>query len=68
MVALFTGWCLDPKIVQEEFESGSTMARLYGIWRFFIRWLAPVAIVCIVLQQSHLIDIDTYFGGGKWWS
>lgn len=65
MVALFTGWCLDPKIVQEEFESGSTMARLYGIWRFFIRWLAPVAIVCIVLQQSHLIDIDTYFGGGK---
>jgi hypothetical protein len=26
-----------------------------------MRWVAPVAIIFIILQQSKLIDIDAYF-------
>lgn len=61
MVAIFIGWILDPEIVKEEFEQGSAVGKFYGIWRFFIRWVAPVAIVFIILQQSKLIDVDVYF-------
>lgn len=63
MVALFTGWFLDKEISREEFECGTTMKWMLRPWMFFMRWVAPVGIVFIILQQSELIDIDTYFSG-----
>jgi neurotransmitter:Na+ symporter, NSS family len=63
MVAIFTGWFLDKKISQEEFETGTTLRWLWKPWMFFMRWVSPVAIIFIILQQSGLIDIDTYLGG-----
>lgn len=67
MVAIFTGWRLDKEISREEFDAGTTMRWLWRPWIFFVKWIAPIAIVVIVLQQSELIDIDTIFGsGGKW--
>ncbi|MBA3722573.1 MAG: sodium-dependent transporter [Parachlamydiaceae bacterium] len=64
MVAMFTGWSLDKQVIEEEFGEGTTLKWLFKPWFFFIRWVAPVAIVFIILQQSGLIDIDTYFGKG----
>lgn len=62
MVAIFTGWFLDKEISQAEFDSGTNMKWMWRPWFFFMRWIAPIAIVFIILQQSKLIDIDTYFG------
>lgn len=62
MVAIFTGWVLDKEIIKEEFHSGTVMGWMWRPWMFFMRWVAPLAIVFIILQQSGLIDIDTYFG------
>lgn len=62
MVAVFTGWFLDKEISKSEFFSGTTMRWMWRPWMFFMRWVAPIAIVFIILQQSKLIDIDTYFG------
>lgn len=64
MVAIFTGWVLDKQISHEEFQAGTVMRWLWRPWIFFIRWVAPVAIIFIILQQSGLIDIDAYFGKG----
>lgn len=61
LVSIFTGWVLDKQISSEEFNSGTTMRWLWRPWMFFIRWIAPVAIIFIILQQSGLIDIDAYF-------
>ncbi len=61
MVAIFTGWYLDKQISQEEFNSGTTMSWLWKPWIFFMKWIAPIAIVFIILQQSGLIDVDTLF-------
>ncbi len=41
------------------------MGWLWRPWIFFVKWIAPVAIIAIILQQSELIDIDTIFGNGK---
>lgn len=62
MVAIFTGWVLDKEISKSEFASGTTMQWMWRPWFFFMRWVAPIAIVFIILQQSKLIDIDAYFG------
>jgi NSS family neurotransmitter:Na+ symporter len=62
MVAIFTGWFLDTQISQSEFDSGTNMRWMWRPWFFFMRWVAPIAIIFIILQQSKLIDIDAYFG------
>lgn len=62
MVAVFTGWFLDKEICKSEFFSGTTLKILWKPWFFFMRWIAPIAIVFIILQQSKLIDIDAFFG------
>lgn len=61
MVAIFTGWILDKNIVKNEFDSGTALRWMWGPWMFFLRWVAPVAIIFIILQQSKLIDIDAFF-------
>lgn len=64
MVAIFTGWRLEKEVAQEEFNEGSKLNWLFKPWLFFVKWIAPVAIVFIILQQSELIDIDTILGKG----
>jgi NSS family neurotransmitter:Na+ symporter len=64
MIAIFTGWFLDKHISEEEFNSGTKWNWMWRPWLFFMRWVAPVAIIFIILQQSGLIDVDTYFGKG----
>lgn len=61
MVAIFTGWVLDKEISKEEYSFGTTLAWTWRPWLFFIRWIAPLAILIIMLQNSGLIDIDAIF-------
>jgi len=59
LIALFTGWVLDKEIAKKEFLSGTSWGWLFAPWLFFIRWIVPLAIGLIILQQSGLIQIDT---------
>lgn len=61
MVAVFTGWVLDQQITQDEFNAGTKWHWMWRPWMFFMKWIAPVAIIFIILQQSGLIDIDRLF-------
>lgn len=61
MISIFTGWFLDKNISQEEFNSGTKLTWLFRPWLFFMRWVAPLAILFIILQESGLIDLDTLF-------
>lgn len=58
MVAIFAGWFLDKQVSQEEFKAGTTLGWLWHPWIFFMKWIAPLAIIFIILQQSGLIDVD----------
>lgn len=61
MVALFTGWFLDKQISKEEFYSGTQLKWMWRPWLFFMKWIAPIAIIFIILQQSGLVNVDTFF-------
>jgi len=56
--AIFVGWVMDKKVVQEEFFFGTKEVFLYHVWKFFLRWIVPLAIVIIMLQKSGLYNFD----------
>ena len=58
MIALFAGWFLDKEISRTEFVHGTSYKWLWRPWLFFIRWIAPVGIILIILQQANIINID----------
>lgn len=60
MVAFFSGWVFDDKLASEEFQSHSTLKSMLKLWRFLLRWVAPVGILLILLQQSGLINLDSW--------
>lgn len=61
MIAIYTGWVLDKEISRNEFSSGAQWGWMWRYWLFFVRWVAPLGIICIILQQSGIINIDTIF-------
>jgi NSS family neurotransmitter:Na+ symporter len=49
-ITVATGWFLTRKTTESELVDESTPAWFnYGIWRFFIRFVAPVAVAAIIL-------------------
>ncbi|MDX8430669.1 MAG: sodium-dependent transporter [Candidatus Algichlamydia australiensis] len=55
---LFVGWFLDKKLVYDEFTSGTTLQKLFPIWRFSVRWIAPAAVIVIILQEAGIVHIE----------
>lgn len=58
MVSIYCGWFLDKEISRDEFQAGAAWKWLWKPWLFFMRWVAPVAIILIILQQSGVINVD----------
>jgi len=59
MTVIFAGWFLDTAMLRQEFETGSRFKWLWLPWVFFIRWIAPVAIVAILLQMAGIVNFDS---------
>jgi NSS family neurotransmitter:Na+ symporter len=59
MVACFTGWYMDKETLFKEFNSGTSYGWLFSYWFFLTRWLAPFAIILIIMQQVGIINIDS---------
>jgi NSS family neurotransmitter:Na+ symporter len=57
---LFIGWVMQRQTIYEEFLKGSKLGKIMPIWFFMIRWLAPIAILLIVLEEAKLIDINLF--------
>ncbi len=62
LFAIFVGWFMDKRIAKDEYLKGTKMVRFLRVWLFFIRWLSPIGIFLIILQESGLIDLSKLFG------
>jgi len=60
LMAIFAGWKVDRQIMQEEFQLGTPFKNMWHVWYFFIRWIAPIGILAILLQKTGLINFDTW--------
>lgn len=55
-IALFTGWYLDRKLVKEEVSNGGTLKVLFfRLYIFILRYIAPVAIAVIFINELGLL-------------
>jgi NSS family neurotransmitter:Na+ symporter len=48
LIAVFTGWVLDRKMTLAELEHGHGPFPLFGVWRFLVRFVCPIAILWII--------------------
>lgn len=51
-ITIFVGWFLDKKICQAElglFKPGGISKIIYTVFRFFIKYLAPIAILAVII-------------------
>ena len=56
LTSLLLGWFVSGKTVRDEFTNQGTVSlRLFGIWRFSIRFIVPLCILLIFLHQLGLI-------------
>ncbi|MBS0622661.1 MAG: sodium-dependent transporter [Verrucomicrobia bacterium] len=61
LTSIFAGWVVSTKVQREEFSTGSVFGWLFGLWQLFVRFIVPVAIILVMLQQTGLINIDKWF-------
>lgn len=58
LTTLFVGWAMPRQIAHQEFLQGTTLTKWLTPWFFIMRWIAPVAILLIILQEGGIIDIN----------
>ena len=52
IICLFTGWYLDRKLVENELTNGGTLRfRLFRLYYFLIRYVAPLAITAVFVRE-----------------
>lgn len=59
ITALFAGWAWNKKDAEHHFCQGAGgWSSLFGLWRFWLKWVIPALIFLIILQKSGLVDFD----------
>lgn len=57
LTCLFVGWYVDKDIVRGEFTSqGSLSGRAFPIYLFFVRFICPLLILAVFLNQTGWLD------------
>ncbi len=54
-IAVYVGWFMPADLRKEEFTRGSAWAKQYGLWLFFLRFVAPVAILILFLFSVEIL-------------
>ncbi|HBN46755.1 MAG TPA: sodium-dependent transporter [Prevotella sp.] len=56
LTCLFLGWFVPRQVVRDEFTNwGTASGRFLGIFLFLVRYVCPLAILCIFLHQFNVI-------------
>jgi neurotransmitter:Na+ symporter, NSS family len=56
LFAIFVGWVMKRRISSSEYLKGTTMVKWLSVWFFLIRWISPVGIFIIILQESGILQ------------
>ena len=56
LTCVFLGWFVPKKLVKDEFTNWGTVSiRLFPVFLFLVRFVCPVAILCIFMHQFGII-------------
>lgn len=58
LMCVFLGWVVDERVVRDEVTNGGQIKTvLYPVWRFIIRYVAPVCIVLVFAKEVGAIKL-----------
>lgn len=61
LIAVFVGWFLGRKNVRDELtNSGKLKGRMFNVFMFIVKFLAPIAIAIVFLNGIGLIDLSAF--------
>ncbi len=62
-ISIYVGWAMDPALRKAEFETGGNFSQswYYKTWLFFLKFVAPLAVIAVILQRVGIIDFDILF-------
>lgn len=55
--AIFVGWFTDKDNIKHEFSTGTDLKWLATPWFFMVKYVAPLLVIIIILQEAGLIKI-----------
>jgi SNF family Na+-dependent transporter len=60
VLSLFVGWFLAERISRDEMETGGGPFRLYGLWKFLLRFVCPIAIgwILVAVVQGKAFNLE----------
>ncbi|MCB1110062.1 MAG: sodium-dependent transporter [Chlamydiia bacterium] len=61
LTALFIGIVMKKELSREEFMRGTSMRLLFGPWFFLVRYIAPLAVIIIILEQAGILNLSAFF-------
>ncbi len=61
LTALFIGIVMKKELTKEEFLRGTTMGYLFKPWFFMVRYVAPLAVTLIILEQAGILNLSALF-------
>ncbi|MDN3509206.1 MAG: hypothetical protein P0S93_04245 [Candidatus Neptunochlamydia sp.] len=54
----FIGYVMEKKLTKEEFLKGIQMSFLFHLWFFMLRYIAPLALIVIILEQAEILNLS----------
>lgn len=55
LICFFAGWVVDDSVLRDELTNGGTVRQpLYGLYRFIVRYVAPICIILIFINELGL--------------
>lgn len=58
LMCLFIGWYVPKNIIKDEFTNWGTIScKLFGVFLFCVRFVCPLLILAVFLNQLHIINV-----------
>ncbi|MBF5058971.1 sodium-dependent transporter [Candidatus Neptunochlamydia vexilliferae] len=57
LTTFFIGFVMKKKETREEFLQGGALRTLFGPWLFIIRYIAPIVVILIILEQGGVVHL-----------
>ena len=58
--SIFIGWKLKKQTIHTQFLEGVKHKGVFHPWYFAIRWLAPIAVILIILHETGIFDFTNF--------
>ncbi len=61
LTTIFVGWFMNKEQFRTEFERGSQMRWIFPVFFFSLRYLAPIVMIVIILQEAGILNLTAIF-------